>query len=96
MNTIFEEYQPEKGEIQKRFTGSLIAYEEGEATAYGLFNSQERGMMFMTRHEGLHGMIVGMSPKGDDIVVMVCKKKHLTAIRSRARMRNCSLYLRKR
>lgn len=83
MNTIFEEYQPEKGEIQKRFTGSLIAYEEGEATTYGLFNAQERGLMFIEPGTRVYaGMIVGMSPKGEDIVVNVCKKKHLTSIRS--------------
>lgn len=83
MNTIFEEYQPEKGEIQKRFVGSLIAYEEGEATAYGLYNAQERGLMFIEPGTKVYaGMIVGMSPKGEDIVVNVCKKKHLTSIRS--------------
>jgi GTP-binding protein len=83
MNTIFEEYQPEKGEITKRFTGSLIAYEEGEATSYGIFNAQERGLMFVEPGMRVYaGMIVGMSPKGEDIVVNVCKKKHLTAIRS--------------
>ncbi len=83
LNTIFERYEPQKGEIQKRFTGSLIAYEEGEATTYGLFNAQDRGPMFIDPATKVYaGMIVGMSPKGDDIVVNVCKKKHLTAIRS--------------
>lgn len=83
MNTLFEEYQPDKGAIQKRFTGSLIAYEDGEATSYGIFNSQDRGPMFIDQATKVYaGMIVGMSPKGDDIVVNVCKKKHLTAIRS--------------
>ncbi|HBR30821.1 MAG TPA: translational GTPase TypA [Clostridiales bacterium] len=83
MNTVFEGYQPDKGVIQKRFTGSLIAYEDGEATSYGIFNSQDRGPMFIEQATKVYaGMIVGMSPKGDDIVVNVCKKKHLTAIRS--------------
>ncbi len=83
LNTIFEKYEPQKGEIQKRFTGSLIAYEEGEATTYGIFNAQDRGPMFIEPATKVYaGMIVGMSPKGDDIVVNVCKKKHLTAIRS--------------
>jgi len=83
LNTIFENYEPQKGEIQKRFTGSLIAYEDGEATSYGLFNAQDRGTMFIDPATKVYtGMIVGMSPKGDDIVVNVCKKKHLTAIRS--------------
>ncbi len=83
LNTVFESYEPQKGEIQKRFTGSLIAYEDGEATSYGLFNAQDRGQMFIDPATKVYmGMIVGMSPKGDDIVVNVCKKKHLTAIRS--------------
>ncbi len=83
LNTIFESYEPQKGEIQKRFTGSLIAYEDGEATSYGLFNAQDRGQMFIDPATKVYaGMIVGLSPKGDDIVVNVCKKKHLTAIRS--------------
>ena len=83
MNTIFDSYQPEKGEITKRFTGSLIAYEDGEATSYGIFNSQDRGPMFVEPAMKVYaGMLVGISSKGDDIVVNVCKKKHLTAIRS--------------
>lgn len=83
LNTIFESYEPQKGDIQKRFTGSLIAYEDGEATSYGLFNAQDRGQMFIDPATKVYaGMIVGMSPKGEDIVVNVCKKKHLTAIRS--------------
>ena len=72
-----------KGEITKRFTGSLIAYEDGEATSYGIFNSQDRGPMFVEPAMKVYaGMLVGISSKGDDIVVNVCKKKHLTAIRS--------------
>ena len=83
LNTIFEKYEPQKGEIQKRFTGSLIAYEDGEATSYGLFNAQDRGVMFIDPATKVYaGMLVGLSPKGEDIVVNVCKKKHLTAIRS--------------
>ncbi len=83
LNTVFETYEPQKGDIQKRFTGSLIAYEDGEATSYGLFNAQDRGQMFIDPATKVYtGMIVGMSPKGEDIVVNVCKKKHLTAIRS--------------
>ncbi|HAN21421.1 MAG: GTP-binding protein TypA [Clostridiales bacterium GWF2_36_10] len=83
INTLFEGYQPDRGEIQKRFTGSLIAYETGEATSYGLFNAQDRGIMFINPATKVYeGMLVGMSPKGEDIVVNVCKKKHLTAIRS--------------
>lgn len=82
-SSVFEEYQPVKGEITKRFTGSLIAYEEGECTSYGIFNSQDRGPMFVVPAEKVYGgEVVGISTKGDDIVVNVCKKKHLTAIRS--------------
>ena len=83
MNTIFDSYSTEKGEITKRFTGSLIAHEDGEATSYGLYNAQERGMMFIDPATKVYaGMIVGANPAGEDIVVNVCKKKHLTAIRS--------------
>lgn len=83
MNSIFDSYQPEKGEIKKRFTGSLIAYEDGEATSYGLFYAQERGQMFIDPQVKVYaGMIVGSNPAGEDIVVNVCRKKHLTAIRS--------------
>ena len=82
-NTIFDSYSPEKGEITKRFTGSLIAHEDGEATSYGLYNAQERGMMFIDPATKVYaGMIVGANPAGEDIVVNVCKKKHLTALRS--------------
>ena len=83
INTVFEEYQPYKGDIVKRFTGSLVAYEDGEATSYGLFNAQDRGILFVDSGTKVYmGMLVGMSPKGEDLVVNVCKKKHLTAIRS--------------
>ena len=83
INSIFDGYVPYKGEIPKRTTGSLIAYETGKATTYGVFNAQDRGQMFIpSAIEVYEGMIVGESPKSDDIVVNVCKKKHLTAIRS--------------
>lgn len=83
MGSVFERYEPQKGEITKRFTGSLIAYEEGECTSYGIYNAQDRGPMFVSPAEKVYGgMVVGISSKGDDIVVNVCKKKHLTAIRS--------------
>lgn len=83
MNTMFDSYQPEKGIIQKRFSGSLIAYETGEATSYGIFNAQDRGQMFVDPAMKVYaGMIVGSNPAGEDIVVNVCKKKHLTAVRS--------------
>ncbi len=83
MNSIFNGYEPYKGEIVRRFTGSLIASEDGESTSYGLYNSQDRGAMFIGVQTPVYeGMIVGMSPKLGDIAVNVCKKKHLTAVRS--------------
>ena len=83
LNTLFDGYEPYKGEIVRRYTGSLIASETGEATSYGLFNAQDRGDMFIPVQTPVYeGMIVGQSPKVGDIAVNVCKKKHLTAIRS--------------
>ena len=83
LNTIFDSYQPYRGEVTVRFTGSLVASEAGESTSYGVFNAQDRGQMFIGAQCPVYeGMIVGSSPKQGDIVVNVCKKKHLTAIRS--------------
>ena len=83
MNSLFNGYQPYKGEVVTRFTGSLVASEDGEATSYGLFNSQDRGVMFIGVQTPVYeGMLVGECPKKVDIAVNVCKKKHLTAIRS--------------
>ncbi len=83
INSLFIGYTPYKGEIPKRTTGSLIAYETGKTTTYGIFNAQERGTMFVVPSQDIYeGQIVGESPKTDDICVNVCKKKHLTAIRS--------------
>jgi len=83
MNSIFDGYQPYRGEIVMRFTGSLIASEDGETTRYGLFNTQERGTMFVGPQTPVYeGMIVGENPKNEDIAINPCKKKQLTAIRS--------------
>ncbi len=83
MNSIFDGYQPYRGEVVMRFTGSLIASETGETTRYGLFNTQERGNLFVGPQTPVYeGMIVGENPKNDDIAVNPCKKKQLTAIRS--------------
>ncbi len=83
MNTIFHGYEPYKGEIPGRSTGSLIAFETGEAVTYGLFNAQERGALFIEPSTPVYeGMIVGMNPKGDDIAVNVCKRKHVTNMRA--------------
>lgn len=84
LNTIFEGYHPFKGEIASRNTGSLVASEAGETTSYGLFNSQERGQMFVGVQTPVYeGMIVGECPKLGDIEINPCKTKHLTAIRSK-------------
>ncbi len=83
INSLFIGYTPYKGEIAKRATGSLIAHETGKTTSYGIFNAQDRGTMFVVPSQDVYeGQIVGESPKSDDIAVNVCKKKHLTAIRS--------------
>ncbi len=83
MSSVFECYAPFKGEIPRRAVGSLISYETGEAVTYGLFNAQERGALFITPGTAVYeGMVIGSSPKPEDIVVNVCKKKHLTNTRA--------------
>lgn len=83
MNQLFEGYAPYKGPIQRRFTGSLVAFETGEAATYGLFNAQERGTLFIDPQTMVYeGMVVGMSPKAEDIRVNVCKRKHVTNMRA--------------
>jgi len=85
MSSIFEEYQPYKGNIDHRNFGALVAYETGDAIQYGLFNAQERGKLLVTPGTRVYGgMVVGINPKKEDIVVNVCKKKQLTNIRSSA------------
>ena len=83
MNSVFFEYQPYKGEINRRSTGSLVAFETGEAVTYGLFNAQGRGTLFIGPGTPVYeGMVIGFSPKDEDINVNVCKTKHLTNTRS--------------
>ena len=83
MASVFDSYQPVKGEIQRRNTGSLVAFETGEAVTYGLFNAQERGSLFIGPGVPVYGgMIVGECPKQEDISVNVCKKKQLTNMRA--------------
>ena len=81
--TIFRGYEPFRGEIVSRQSGSLIAHETGEAVTYGLFNAQERGDLFIGAGTPVYaGMVVGASPKLEDIVVNVCKRKHATNMRA--------------
>ena len=83
MSHVFEGYEPYKGDIDRRSTGSLVSFETGEAVTYGLFNAQERGQLFIPAGTPVYeGMVVGASPKTDDLVVNVCKKKHLTNTRA--------------
>jgi GTP-binding protein len=83
LHAVFHGYEPVKGEIPRRQTGSLIAFETGEAVTYGLYNAQERGFLFIGPGTSVYaGMIVGVSPKSEDIAVNVCKKKHVTNMRA--------------
>ena len=83
MNNIFDSYEPYKGDILQRPQGSLVAHETGEAVTYGLYAAQERGKLFIgPGTEVYEGMIVGASPKAEDITVNVCKKKHITNTRA--------------
>ena len=85
MNTIFDGYGPYKGDIAYRSQGSLIAFESGESVTYGLFNAQERGILFIGPGEKVYaGMVIGQTGKSEDIEVNVCKRKQLTNTRSSA------------
>lgn len=81
--TVFDSYSPMKGDVQRRNTGSLIAFETGESVGYGLFNAQDRGALFIGPGVPVYaGMVVGVCPKMEDISVNVCKKKQLTNMRA--------------
>lgn len=83
INHVFYGYEPYKGEISGRQRGSLVAWEEGEAVTYGLYNAQERGTLFISPGTRVYeGMIVGENARSEDIVVNVCKKKHVTNMRA--------------
>ena len=83
MASVFEDYEPFKGDLVRRHTGSLIAHETGEAVAYGIWNAQDRGIMFITPGTMVYGgMVVGECPKQEDIPVNVCRTKHLTNTRA--------------
>ena len=83
LSSVFYGYEPYKGDIPRRSTGSLIAFESGEAVTYGLYNAQERGVLFIGAGTPVYeGMVVGSNPKAEDLVVNVCKKKHITNMRA--------------
>ena len=83
MSSVLDSYAPMKGEINRRLTGSLIAFETGEASAYGLFNAQERGQLFIGPGVQVYaGMVVGICSRNEDMTVNVCKKKQLTNMRA--------------
>ncbi|MDD3243256.1 MAG: translational GTPase TypA [Eubacteriales bacterium] len=83
LSAVFHDYEPVKGDIPRRQTGSLVAFETGEAVTYGLFNAQERGPLFIGAGVPVYGgMVVGINPKTEEIVVNVCKKKHITNMRA--------------
>ena len=83
MASVFDRYEPFKGEVARRSTGSLVAFETGETNAYGLFNARDRGALFVEAGVPVYeGMVIGVAPKAGDINVNVCKKKNLTNMRA--------------
>ena len=83
MASVFDSYAPMKGEIQRRNSGSLVSFETGESVTYGLYNAQERGVLFIGAGVPVYaGMVVGETPKQEDISVNICKKKQLTNMRA--------------
>lgn len=83
MNHVFHGYEPFKGEIKNRNRGVLVAWEAGESVTYGLYNAQDRGSLFIGPGVQVYeGMIVGMCSRNEDIVINVCKKKHVTNMRA--------------
>ncbi len=85
MSSVFERYDPWKGDLPTRTVGALVAFESGDATSYGLFNAQDRGSLFIAPNTPVYaGMIVGASARPGDLDVNVCKKKHVTNTRNAA------------
>ena len=83
MASVFDSYAPYKGEISRRGNGSIISFETGESITYGLYNAQERGTLFIGAGVPVYGgMIIGVSPRSEDMTVNVCKKKQLTNTRA--------------
>ena len=83
MNSVFDRYEPYKGEISSRTRGVLVAFEPGVSVTYGLYNAQERGELLIGPGvEVYEGMIVGINSRNEDIAINVCKEKHLTNTRA--------------
>ncbi|MCF6460479.1 translational GTPase TypA [Clostridium sp. Cult3] len=83
LNSVFDGYAPYKGDIPQRVEGSLISFETGEATAYGLYSAQDRGTLFITPGTNVYeGMVIGSNPKGMDIEVNICRRKHQSNVRA--------------
>ena len=83
MASVFDSYAPYKGEVSRRSSGSLVSFETGESVTYGLFNAQERGVLFIGPGVPVYaGMVVGETPRSEDITVNICKKKQLTNMRA--------------
>ena len=83
MNSVFDGYEPYKGEIQSRTRGTIVAFEQGTSITYGLYNAQERGELFIGAGVDVYeGMIVGLNSRNEDISINVCKEKHLTNTRA--------------
>ena len=83
LNSLFDGYEPYKGDIVTRSQGSLVAFESGDAVAYGLFNAQERGDLFIGAGTKVYeGMVVGRNSRSDDMDINVCKRKQLTNTRA--------------
>ena len=83
MASVFDSYAPYKGDISRRGTGSMISFDTGESVTYGLYNAQERGTLFIGAGVPVYaGMVIGVSPRSEDITVNVCKKKQLTNTRA--------------
>ena len=83
MSSVLDSYAPMKGEIERRLTGSLVSFESGEASSYGLFNAQDRGALFIGPGTPVYaGMVVGICNRNEDMNVNICKKKQLTNMRA--------------